>query len=88
MEGDNQVTVAGTDQPFAFYTRYPDMGKSLWPAEAYDLECPKCSSQEIVLIQEAEKPAQHMVGDLAQCWICKLEFRITENCWRWRKVKG
>ena len=76
------------DQPFAFYSRYPDATKTQWPSEAYDLECPKCSSQEIVLIEEAEKPTQHMVGDLAQCWICKNEFRVTENCWKWRKIKG
>lgn len=81
-----QTSVADTDQPFAFYSRYRDL--SIWPSEAYDLECPKCSAQEIVLIEEADQPAPHMVGALAQCWICKYEFRVTDKCWRWRNTKG
>jgi predicted Zn finger-like uncharacterized protein len=82
---DNQVTVSG-EQEYAFYTRYPDIGKSLWPKEAYDLECPKCGAQEIVLIRESPVPGKAMLGDLVRCWMCKHEFNVTENCWKWRKI--
>ena len=84
---DNQVIISGDMNPYAYYSRYPDMGKTLWPKEAYDLECPKCHEQEIVLIEEADSDSKMMIGDLVQCWTCKNEFRVTQNCWKFRRIK-
>lgn len=78
-----KFTVAGGDpHPYAFYTRYPDVfGGSC----AEDLLCPACGAEEIVIIEEDEFGAKGMLGDRAQCWICKHEFTVTENCWKARR---
>jgi len=76
-----------TLKPYALYTRYP-RGFAHAELEAEDLCCPKCGAQEIVIIKEFEFGAVGMKGDSAQCWICKYEFPITENCWRLRKVEA
>jgi len=74
-----------TVKPYALYTRYP-RGIAKVELEAEDLVCPKCGAQEIVVTKEFEFGAVGMRGDVAQCWICKHEFTITENCWRLRKI--
>jgi len=73
--------------PYALYTRYPrGIGKATQEAE--DLCCPKCGTQEIVITKEFEFGAVGMQGDTAQCWICKHEFVITENCWKLRRIEN
>jgi hypothetical protein len=67
-------------KPYALYTRYPE---GIGGDCAEDLKCPKCDSEEIVILKESDLGAW-MMGDRAQCWICKLTFQITENCWRRR----
>lgn len=80
--------------PYCVYSRYPKADE--WPPEeAEDLECPKCGAQEITILEEG-LGLRAMIGDLAQCWMCKHEFRITENCWKvtrtysggWGETKG
>jgi hypothetical protein len=66
-------------QPFAFYTRYPE---GIAGSLAEDLLCPECGAEEIVILKET---ADGMLGDLAQCWNCKHEFTITDNCWKPRE---
>ena len=71
--------------PYALYTRYPrGIGKAC--EEAEDLMCPECGAQEIVVTREFEFGALGMLGDDAQCWICKHVFVITENCWKLRRT--
>ncbi len=86
MEQDRH-TIA-VRQPFSYHTFYPrDLNGDFTMKEAYDLMCPKCSAEEIVILEEAEGKTQHMVGDLVQCWLCKHEFKITMKCWKWRELK-
>jgi transcription elongation factor Elf1 len=71
-------------QPYAFYTRYPEgIAEGRW---AEDLICPSCGAEEIVILKEWEFAVPGMLGDTAQCWICKLTFQITENCWVVRRM--
>jgi hypothetical protein len=75
----------GFDDPaYAFYTRYP-LRDDGWPTEAEDLTCPKCGAQELVCLEEAKHSTGNL-GDRMQCWICKHEFVVTENCWKWREI--
>ena len=69
--------------PYAIYTRYPG---GIRGKEAEDLKCPACGAEEIVVLKEFEFGATGMLGDTAQCWICKHEFKITENCWKFRRI--
>lgn len=66
--------------PYAIYTRYPD-------GVAEDLKCPKCGAQEIVILKETEISSKFMTGDFVQCWMCKYRFAITENCWKFRRIR-
>jgi hypothetical protein len=68
-------------KPYCLYTRYPE---GIAGSYAEDLMCPKCGAEEIVITKESEFGAKGMMGDEAQCWICKHEFTITENCWKGR----
>jgi len=71
---------------YAYHSRYPDgIGKS---SHAQDLICPKCGDGRIGIVEEVEFDGPMMLGDLARCWLCKHEFRITENCWKWRTIKN
>jgi hypothetical protein len=80
-----KFAIAYNEQPYAIYTRYPEgIGKE----HAEDLMCPKCGAEEIVVLREFEFGAYGMLGDTAQCWICKHEFKITENCWKLRMKKA
>jgi len=72
------------ENPYALYTRYPRGIRT--PTEAEDLVCPKCGAQEIVVTKEFEFGASGMMGDDAQCWICKHKFTVTENCWKFRRI--
>jgi hypothetical protein len=63
-------------QPYAIYTRYPE---GIAGTLAEDLLCPECDDDHIVILKESE---HGMLGDLAQCWNCKHEFTITDNCWK------
>ena len=75
-------------QPYSYHTFYPrDLNGDFTMKEAYDLMCPRCSAEEIVILKEAEGKTQHMVGDTVQCWFCKHEFIVTSNCWKWRELK-
>jgi hypothetical protein len=72
-------------KPYAIYTRYPEgIGEGRW---AEDLRCPACGGDEIVVIKEFEFGASGMLGDFVQCWTCKCEFQITDNCWHAREIK-
>lgn len=71
-------------KPFAFYTRYPE---GIGGGSAEDLICPSCNGEEIVILEESPFGAKGMLGDLAQCWICKHEFTVTENCWKYRRIE-
>lgn len=64
------------EKPWAIYTRYPE---GIAGSLAEDLLCPECKADEIVILEES---VNGMLGDLAQCWTCKHEFRITDNCWK------
>lgn len=68
--------------PYAFYTRWPD---GIGGALAEDLTCPACGAEEIVILEESEFGAKGMLGDTAQCWVCKHEFTVTERCWKPRQ---
>jgi hypothetical protein len=68
------------EQPYGIYTRYPE---GIGGESAEDLKCPKCGSEEIVILTESGLGAW-MMGDKAQCWICKHNFPITDNCWKIR----
>jgi hypothetical protein len=70
-----------TEQPYAIYTRYPE---GVGGQHAEDLRCPKCGAEEVVVLKEFEFGAYGMLGDTAQCWICKHKFTVTENCWKLR----
>ena len=72
-------------KPYAIYTRYPEgIAEGRW---AEDLRCPACGGDEIVVTKEFEFGAYGMLGDTAQCWTCKHEFTITDNCWHTREIK-
>jgi hypothetical protein len=86
MEQDRN-TIASV-RPYSYHTFYPlDINGKYTMKEAYDLLCQKCNAEEIVILKEAEGKTHHRIGDTVQCWICKHEFIVTENCWKWRKVK-
>ena len=73
------------EHPYALYTRYP---RGITPElEAEDLCCPKCGAQEIIILKESPFGSPAMMGDEAQCWICKHEFIITENSWKLRRIE-
>ena len=65
----------------AFYTRYP---RGIEGDVAEDLRCPKCASEEIAIVKEIGTGSYGMLGDSAQCWICRHEFTVTGNCWHER----
>jgi hypothetical protein len=69
---------------YAYYTRYPRKMYG-WPKEAEDLVCPRCGGDQIVILTESR--AEDMLGDTAQCWTCKHQFIVTDNCWKFRKIK-
>lgn len=64
-------------RPYAFYG-YSEIGSK----ETFHLHCPACAAEEIEVVEEALGGGKHLLGDLARCWICKHEFRVTENCWK------
>lgn len=74
--------IVGEDSGACFYTRYPNGIKP--GAEVYDLCCPQCRHDHIKIIGEWFPARLMMIGDKARCWMCKYEFHITENCWKWR----
>jgi len=87
MASNGGIITVSAESEFAFYSRYPDIGEAAWPKEAYDLRCPNCGADEIKIIGEhCPRASKWMLGDTARCWVCKHEFKITENCWKWRKV--
>jgi hypothetical protein len=80
---------------FAYYSRYEHFAESEegWsPRSAYDLMCPFCGAEEIVILEECEdldlscENASYMIGDKVQCWICKREFTVTQGCWKYREI--
>jgi hypothetical protein len=84
---ENWIAIA-KPHTYAYYSRYP-RGFREYPKEALDLKCPKCGAEEIVILEELpDSRIPGMIGNLAQCWICKHEFRITENCWKCRIVNN
>jgi hypothetical protein len=72
---------------YAYYSRYGYKEKWGWPTEAHDLLCPSCGAEEITILEEAGGDPEKMLGDLAQCWVCKREFTVTGNCWKSRKIR-
>lgn len=78
--------IVGEDAGACFYTRYPN-GITGSNTEAYDLTCPACGDDHLKLIGEWYPARQMMLGDKMRCWTCKHEFHVTENCWKWRKMK-
>jgi hypothetical protein len=72
--------------PYAIYTRYPEGVTKGGLAEK--LKCPKCGAEEITVLKEFEFGASGMLGDIAQCWICKCKFSITDNCWHPKLLGG
>ena len=72
-------------KPYAIYTRYP---AGIGGKFAEDLKCPKCGAEEVVIVKEFEFGAVGMLGDTAQCWICKHEFTVTDNCWHPREKES
>ena len=79
MDRRTPKQIADERKPYAIYTRYPE---GIGGQYAEDLICPKCGSDEIVVLKEFEFGASGMLGDTAQCWICKHDFAITDNCWK------
>jgi len=67
--------------PYAFYSRYPNRRIE----EAEHLKCPACGADEIVILEEFKYGPAGMLGDQAQCWICKHKFTVTDNCWKPRE---
>jgi predicted RNA-binding Zn-ribbon protein involved in translation (DUF1610 family) len=82
------VVQTPSHQKYAFYTRYGWVPRGEWPKEAWDLLCPKCGNDEIVLVHECGVYAKGMIGDTVQCWGCKYEFVITENHWKCRLISS
>jgi hypothetical protein len=85
---DFRYTVADESR-FCYYTRYSMTGEGYYypPKEAWDLCCPKCGEDRIAILEEADGTKMHL-DDVAQCWMCKHVFKVTENCWKWRKTKN
>lgn len=78
------LVAAPDEQEYAFYSRYPKGSWSVgWPKEAEDLHCPHCDAEEIICLDDSGT----QLGNRAQCWMCKREFTITENCWKFRKIR-
>lgn len=81
---EKDYTVAA-EQDYAYYSRYP---KGSWsdpvgyPREAEDLTCPHCGAEEIICLDDSTD-----LGAKAECWMCKRQFTITQNCWKFRKIK-
>src|SRR5271157_6209998 len=84
MARDNSPTTVAANDHVCYYTRYPDGGF----VDALDLLCPRCGDGLIEILEEMPGVIPMMLGDLARCWGCKREFKITENCWKWRKIKA
>lgn len=71
-------------KPYALYTAYPE---GIGGGIAEDLLCPACGAEEIVIVEEVGDSKQ-MLGDTAQCWICKHEFTVTQTCWKARNKES
>lgn len=87
MENRPQAGITVNAEPnYAYYSRYVNFEKAEGEREIWHLQCPHCKAEEIVILHEWDgEPTQTnegMVGDKAQCWICKKTFTITSNCWK------
>ena len=66
--------------PYAYYGFTRDK-------ETFHLHCPECQAEEMEIVEEHQDPFFNdrdgmYIGDLMRCWVCKREFRVTENCWK------
>jgi hypothetical protein len=66
-------------QPYAYYGYVTPFGEE--PKETFHLYCPSCQAEELEVLEEVAHNS-HFIGDLMRCWVCKHEFRVTQNCWK------
>jgi hypothetical protein len=68
-------------QPYAYYGFTLSDGGG-----TFHLHCPACQGEEMEIVEEHQDPFYDgdykCIGDLMRCWVCKREFRVTENCWK------
>jgi hypothetical protein len=52
--------------------------------DSYHLACPECESEEIIILEynPMRSFCKRLLGDKAQCWMCKNIFFCTENSWK------